>query len=221
MLCIKIINSIFIMINLLNFVLTSSISLNNLECTIKNGQFSSEYLFKDDSNQNEKANKNIKQNVYLYPLKKIQNLELVIWKFIRVESNNSDIYFIKTESNDEFLCSSHRINHMLKLNHKFHSIKESYLFTTIKATKTMLNNKLKDCKWRLDQLKSENNSNSTDIGYFNISNMNGNKYLYASSGFFEPGDYKRNVYIWNKPSKLESFKWKIDCSLNLFQNYIE
>lgn len=215
-------------IYLLKIGLTNSlISLNNLECTIKNSKFSNEYLFKDILGQNNQTFDDSinKPNVYLYPLKKIKNLETIIWKFIKIkdESNSSDIYFIKTVSNDEFLCGSNRINHRLQIKHKFHPIKESFVFTTQKATKSMRKNNLIDCKWKLKESISNSVSTSNKtIRYFNISNMNGgNNFLYASSGFFQSGDYKRNVYLWHKASKSDSFKWNIDCSFNFFQEFIE
>jgi hypothetical protein len=220
---IRIINWLVCINLLLKIMLTNSFGLNNLECTIQNSKFSNEYLFKDNSNEKDIENNydtTLKPNVYLYPLNRIYDLEVVVWKFIRVDSNNSNIYFIKAESNDEFLCASNRINHLSQIKHRFLPMKERFVYTTLKTTKSMVNNNMNDCKWKLTLLKSENNSISNNIGYFNIWNMNGNNCLYVSSSLFHSGKYKRNVYLWFKPSSSDSFKWKIDCSLNIFNNII-
>lgn len=188
---------------------TSTNGDNFTECLIHNSKYSLEYLYSYSMSEMVNQSINLNRNVFLYPKSQIEDFDRIIWQFIQTPTSPTTnrslpAYFLRNMKTNEYLCSSNKFEHILLSRHKFHTANQRLVYTTSKIDNHMIKNGFNECKWRFEPVPHE-------IDTYIIINVLRNESLYSGSYFFKIGKYKRNVYLWFKPSKSNEFRWIIDC----------
>ena len=183
----------------------------NKHCLIHNLQYSREYLY---ASKNTIDNKDISSSLITFRLDKVDDFIKITWVFVPVIVNdfhikhmNKSLYLIKSgQSKNEYLCST---NEYEKISPNRRLVK---LFNIKETEKFQYYN----CFWNFEKIflnKTIKSFKELETAYV-IRNMLVNEPMYAGAFFFNSGWYKRSVFLWvpNKGSSSNKFKWIIDCS---------
>lgn len=210
------------------FILKSnSYELDNLDCQIQNLKFKNEYLTIQKKDSILEAIP--RRNVFLKAKSDDDNNGLTMktftWSFIRanttdlnmtIQLEEDEVYFIKNKDTDEFLCAMNRYEQMLNSKHRFNLMSSNrMIYTTLKANKLMIENDLKDCKWKmikLEMILAENDE--ILMRTYNILNYAHNEALYTSSKNNQIG---RNILLWHTIRKKDDFKWTVSCKNDFYK----
>jgi hypothetical protein len=198
-----------------------SYELDNLNCQIKNAKFRNEYLTVQLNYSQETVP--LRRNVFLKPY---DSSDRNTWTFIRAntsdlnmtsEMNENEVYFIKNKETSEFLCALNRYELMLNSKHRFNLMTSSrIIYTTLKANKLMLENELRDCKWKmikLEMILAE--FDKILMRKYNILNIAHTEALYATSKNNQNG---KNIFLWHSIRKRDDFKWIVKCSNDFYKD---
>jgi hypothetical protein len=189
-----------------NKIGANEVNISPAHCLIYNENYPNEYLYIDnelDRFRYERTNylervqptqQLIKYSIFTYPIKFIENKDLIKWILIPISSKRNDTFYIMNQMKNRYLCVSNSHSDIFNMRRKLD------LSTLSKDFKERAK-----CMWRLD---SQNKNNKQYI----VKSLYYNEPLFASSNFFKTSILRRNVYTWYKSSsKSAQYIWNFQC----------